>query len=156
MQTLDFVSGLHNCLEFSQPLSCLYQAMQTQFFNNKVNKDMRVRMTTITMIYNNTEKNPQSLKASLAVFFKKLHTVTVTPEQDNHFRKQIVYLKISLCILVKDKVSTPHIVVITAHCHKGYILLTGISMVWWIKRALQEYCFFVCFVFCFCCCCFVL
>ena len=30
MQTLDFVSGLHNCLEFSQPLSCLYQAMQIQ------------------------------------------------------------------------------------------------------------------------------
>ena len=30
MQALDFVSGLHNCLEFSQPLSCLYQAMQTQ------------------------------------------------------------------------------------------------------------------------------
>ena len=24
MQTLDFVSGLHNCLKFSQPLSCLY------------------------------------------------------------------------------------------------------------------------------------
>ena len=23
MQTLDFVSGLHNCLEFSQPLECL-------------------------------------------------------------------------------------------------------------------------------------
>ena len=22
--------GLHNCLEFSQPLECLYQAMQTQ------------------------------------------------------------------------------------------------------------------------------
>ena len=30
MQTLDFVSGLHNCLEFPQPLSCLYQAMQTR------------------------------------------------------------------------------------------------------------------------------
>ena len=30
MQTLDFVSGLHNCQEFSQPLECLYQAMQTQ------------------------------------------------------------------------------------------------------------------------------
>ena len=28
METLDFVSGLHDCLEFSQPLSCLYQAMQ--------------------------------------------------------------------------------------------------------------------------------
>ena len=28
MQTLDFVSGLHNCLEFSQPLSRFYQAMQ--------------------------------------------------------------------------------------------------------------------------------
>ena len=27
MQTL--VSGLHNCLEFSQSLSCLYKAMQT-------------------------------------------------------------------------------------------------------------------------------
>ena len=30
MQTLDFVSGLHNYLEFSQPLSCLYQAMQSR------------------------------------------------------------------------------------------------------------------------------
>ena len=30
MQTLDFVSGVHVCLEFSQPLSCLYQAMQTR------------------------------------------------------------------------------------------------------------------------------
>ena len=29
-QTLDCVLGLHNCLEFSQPLLCLYQAMQTQ------------------------------------------------------------------------------------------------------------------------------
>ena len=27
---LDFVSGLHNCREFSQPLECLYQEMQTQ------------------------------------------------------------------------------------------------------------------------------
>ena len=30
MQTLDLFSGLHNCLEFFQPLSCLYQAMQTR------------------------------------------------------------------------------------------------------------------------------
>ena len=30
MQTLDFISGLHNCLEFSQPLSCIYQAMQAR------------------------------------------------------------------------------------------------------------------------------
>ena len=30
MQTLEFVSGLHNCLEFSQALSCLYQARQTR------------------------------------------------------------------------------------------------------------------------------
>ena len=30
MQTLDCVSGLHNCREFSQPLECLYQAMQIQ------------------------------------------------------------------------------------------------------------------------------
>ena len=30
MQILDFVSGLHNCLELSQPLSCLYQVMQTR------------------------------------------------------------------------------------------------------------------------------
>ena len=30
MQTLDFFSGLHNCLELSQPLSCLYQAMETR------------------------------------------------------------------------------------------------------------------------------
>ena len=27
MQTLDYVSGLHNCLEFSQPSSCLDEAM---------------------------------------------------------------------------------------------------------------------------------
>ena len=30
MQTPGFVSGLHNCREFSQPLECLDQAMQTQ------------------------------------------------------------------------------------------------------------------------------
>ena len=30
MQTRDEVEGLHNCLEFSQRLECLYQAMQTQ------------------------------------------------------------------------------------------------------------------------------
>ena len=30
MQTRDEVEGLHNCQEFSQPLECLYQAMQTQ------------------------------------------------------------------------------------------------------------------------------
>ena len=30
MQTRDDVEGLHDCLEFSQPLECLYQAMQTQ------------------------------------------------------------------------------------------------------------------------------
>ena len=30
VDTLDFVSGLHSCLEFSQPLSCLYQTMQTR------------------------------------------------------------------------------------------------------------------------------
>ena len=30
MQTRDEAEGLHNCLEFSQPLNCLYQAMQTQ------------------------------------------------------------------------------------------------------------------------------
>ena len=28
MQTRDEVEGLHNCLEFTQHLSCLYQAMQ--------------------------------------------------------------------------------------------------------------------------------
>ena len=30
MQTRDEVEGFHNCREFSQPLKCLYQAMQTQ------------------------------------------------------------------------------------------------------------------------------
>ena len=30
MQTFDFVSGLHNCLKFSQPFKGLYQAMQTR------------------------------------------------------------------------------------------------------------------------------
>ena len=30
MQTRDEVEVLHNFREFSQPLSCLYQAMQTQ------------------------------------------------------------------------------------------------------------------------------
>ena len=33
MQTLDFVSGLHNGREFSQPLECLYQDMQTKAKN---------------------------------------------------------------------------------------------------------------------------
>ena len=30
MQTRDEVQGLYNCGEFSQPLKCSYQAMQTQ------------------------------------------------------------------------------------------------------------------------------
>ena len=30
MQIRDEVKGLHNCREFSQPLECLYQDMQTQ------------------------------------------------------------------------------------------------------------------------------
>ena len=30
MQTRDEVESLHNCGEFSEPLECLYQAMQTQ------------------------------------------------------------------------------------------------------------------------------
>ena len=30
MQTLDYVLGLHNCLEFSQPSLCLDEAMSTQ------------------------------------------------------------------------------------------------------------------------------
>ena len=30
MQTRDDVEGLHDCLEFFQPLECLYHAMQTQ------------------------------------------------------------------------------------------------------------------------------
>ena len=30
MQTQDEVEGLHKCREFSQPLECLYQDMQTQ------------------------------------------------------------------------------------------------------------------------------
>ena len=30
MQTREEVEGLHNCREFSQPLECLHQAMQTQ------------------------------------------------------------------------------------------------------------------------------
>ena len=30
MQTRDEVEGLHNCQEFSQPLLCLYQAIQIQ------------------------------------------------------------------------------------------------------------------------------
>ena len=30
MQTRNEVEGLHNCLEFSQTLECLYQDMQTQ------------------------------------------------------------------------------------------------------------------------------
>ena len=30
MQIRDEVEGLQNCLEFFQPLECLYQAMQTQ------------------------------------------------------------------------------------------------------------------------------
>ena len=30
MQTGDEVEGLHNCREFSQPIECLYQDMQTK------------------------------------------------------------------------------------------------------------------------------
>ena len=33
MQTRDEVEGLHNCLEFCQPLSCLYQAIYANTAN---------------------------------------------------------------------------------------------------------------------------
>ena len=35
MQTRDDVEGLHNCLEFSQPLECLYQATPGLFKHRK-------------------------------------------------------------------------------------------------------------------------
>ena len=42
MQTQEDVKGLHNCLEFSQSLECLYQAMQTQdkSFSLEINFDI--------------------------------------------------------------------------------------------------------------------
>ena len=33
MQALDYVSGLHNCLEFSQSSPCLDKAMKTHVLN---------------------------------------------------------------------------------------------------------------------------
>ena len=47
MQTRDEVEGLYNHWEFSQPLECLYQAMQTQkksillFLQNNIPKKKR-------------------------------------------------------------------------------------------------------------------
>ena len=60
MQTLDFVSGLHNCREFSQPLSCLYQAMQTQeksflFFHDAQN--CSVKVLALFMAYFSVNRN---------------------------------------------------------------------------------------------------
>ena len=43
MQTLDFVPGLNKCPEFSQTLSCLYQAMQTKEKSFLLLKSIRVR-----------------------------------------------------------------------------------------------------------------
>ena len=50
MQTLDIFSGLHNCLEFSQPLSCLHQVMQTRktFSTEKIKlESSRAEMNTL-------------------------------------------------------------------------------------------------------------
>ena len=52
MQTLDFVSGLHNCLEFSQPLSCLYQALQTR-------KTFSIAYNSYLTLRGDTEENNQ-------------------------------------------------------------------------------------------------
>ena len=45
MQTRDEVEGLHNCGEFSQPLECLYQALQTQ------------EKSFLLLLWNNFSKN---------------------------------------------------------------------------------------------------
>ena len=49
MQTWDDVEGLHNCLEFSQPLLCLYQAIQTQEKSFLLLKYCFFRKNTVTL-----------------------------------------------------------------------------------------------------------
>ena len=54
MQTRDEVEGLPNCREFFQPLSCLYQAMQTQ------------EKSFLLLLWNNLpEKNRKTLYMTL-------------------------------------------------------------------------------------------
>ena len=52
MQTRDEVEGLHNCVEFSQPLSCLNQAMQTR----KTFSIAQISTDTCPVIYDFTPK----------------------------------------------------------------------------------------------------
>ena len=67
MQTLDFVSGLHNCQEFSQPLSCLYQAMQTR-------KTLSIYcFNTALVLWTSSLKNPALIR------FKKTYITVVIP-----------------------------------------------------------------------------
>ena len=63
MQTLDYVSGLRNCLEFSQPLSCLYQAMQTQ------EKSFPVGVLEYTSFSRLVKANIRILQTFLCFFF---------------------------------------------------------------------------------------
>ena len=51
MQNRDEVEGLHNCLEFSQPLEFLYQVVQTQEKGFLLRKYCFFRKNTVTLSF---------------------------------------------------------------------------------------------------------
>ena len=56
MQTLDYVSGLHNCLEFSRPSSCLNEAMYNLVPRAFSRSQAREKALGTRLGYVNTEK----------------------------------------------------------------------------------------------------
>ena len=72
MQTRDEVEGLHNCREFSQPLECSYQAMQTQEkkFSIAFIKYLPLKTTTREMIkIHFADQNVSSYNINLTMGF---------------------------------------------------------------------------------------
>ena len=86
MQTLDFVSGLHNCLEFSQPLSWLYQAMQprktfsiafTKYFSKLIQQMKGILL--IDFLIQKDFLNTRSRQWSFPLTNQNAHLITQEP-----------------------------------------------------------------------------
>ena len=97
VETVDFVSGLHNCLEFSQPLSCLYHT-ENVFYCLNVTQEYRcfprlhlrkrcsdTRKTKLSFsLGKGSLRNNNSSRKAFHVF-KPLYTHLRLEEQDREF-----------------------------------------------------------------------
>ena len=89
MQTLDEVDGLPNCLEFSQPLECLYHAMQIQ-------EKVFYCFYKLTFLRKNAKLSAVALiKREILTSREVLHALSVLVLQKKVLSKILIFLSLS-------------------------------------------------------------